>query len=123
MTAASWLSLPPIGGLAHVMKSEGKLTMTLHTDKAKTMVLDTLEAIPIGGVTQWIRIRSHDQANPVLPVDPARPRPAHDQRGPDLRTSPSSRRALHDPRSGRGARTDRRSTRRPLNGTPPCWPR
>jgi hypothetical protein len=30
------------------------------------MVLDTLEAIAIGGLTQWIRIRSHDPANPVL---------------------------------------------------------
>jgi pimeloyl-ACP methyl ester carboxylesterase len=30
------------------------------------MVLDTLEAISIGGVTQWMRIRSHDRANPVL---------------------------------------------------------
>ena len=40
--------------------------MALNADKANIMVLDTLEAIPIGGVTQWTRIRSHNPANPVL---------------------------------------------------------
>jgi pimeloyl-ACP methyl ester carboxylesterase len=40
--------------------------MTFNRDRAGSLAVDTLEAIPIGGVTQWIRIRSHDPANPVL---------------------------------------------------------
>jgi hypothetical protein len=31
--------------------------MTLDADKAGAMVLDTVEAIAIGGVTHWPRIR------------------------------------------------------------------
>src|SRR3954468_6776918 len=30
------------------------------------MDIDTLEAVHIGGVTQWIRVRSEDRSNPVL---------------------------------------------------------
>src|SRR5215469_8041911 len=30
------------------------------------MVIDTLEGIQLGGITQWIRIRGRDASNPVL---------------------------------------------------------
>src|ERR1017187_6417369 len=30
------------------------------------MAIDSLEAIPAGGTTQWIRVRGADAANPVL---------------------------------------------------------
>ena len=30
------------------------------------MDIDTLEAVPIGGTTQWIRVRSEHRSNPVL---------------------------------------------------------
>ena len=30
------------------------------------MVIDTLERIQLGGITQWIRIRGRDASNPVL---------------------------------------------------------
>jgi pimeloyl-ACP methyl ester carboxylesterase len=51
--------------------------MTLHADEANTMVLDSLEAIAIGGVTQWIRIRDQEPAGAA--AGPARPGPADDQ--------------------------------------------
>ena len=30
------------------------------------MAIDSLEAIPVGGTTQWIRVRGTDTSNPVL---------------------------------------------------------
>jgi len=30
------------------------------------MVIDTLEGVQLGGITQWIRVRGADASNPVL---------------------------------------------------------
>jgi len=30
------------------------------------MVIDTLEGVQLGGITQWIRVRGRDASNPVL---------------------------------------------------------
>jgi pimeloyl-ACP methyl ester carboxylesterase len=38
----------------------------LHQRKGTELEIDTLEAVQIGGVTQWIRIRGRNAANPAL---------------------------------------------------------
>ncbi len=39
--------------------------MAVNADKTSTMMLDTLEAVPIDGVTQRMWIRKRDTANPM----------------------------------------------------------
>jgi pimeloyl-ACP methyl ester carboxylesterase len=50
------------------------------------MAIDSLEAIPVGGTTQWIRVRGVDAANPVLLLI---------QRGPGLPMINETRRFDH----------------------------